>query len=49
MTTSPVSHFGVARYSQNLGNSNRVGALATLRQDERFDGLPAEVQCGGSD
>lgn len=47
-TTSPVSHFGVGRYSRNLGNSNRIGALATLRQDEGFDGQPAEVNTVGA-
>ena len=47
-TTSPVSHFGVARYSQNLGENNRIGMLATLRQDERFDGQPAEVNTVGA-
>jgi len=46
--TSPVSHFGVARYSQNLGNSNRVGALATFRQDESYDGNPAELNMVGA-
>ena len=46
--SNPVSHFGVARYSQNLGNSNRIGALATLRQDEGFDGRPAEFNTVGA-
>ena len=45
---SPTSHFGVARYSKNLGNSNRIGALATLRQDESLDAQPAEVNAVGA-
>ena len=46
--TSPASHFGVVRLSNNLGNNNRIGALATLRQDERFQGEPAEVNTVGA-
>ena len=45
---SPASHFGVARYSQNLGNSNRIGVLATLRQDEAMGVQQAEVNTVGA-
>lgn len=34
---SPVSHFGVARYSQNFGAQNRLGGMFTYRSDEKLE------------
>jgi len=36
---SPGSTFGVARYTQNYGKENNVGAMVTYRRDDSFSGL----------
>lgn len=34
---SPTSHFGVFRYSQNLGGQSRLGGMLTYRNDAKFE------------
>ncbi len=34
---SPVSHFGVFRYSKNLGSQSRLGGMLTYRNDAKFE------------
>lgn len=44
--SSPVSWFGVARYSKNVGTLSRVGGLLTLRNDEGFTGADGTTYPG---
>lgn len=44
----PASTFAVARYTQNVGGQNRVGALLTGRYDDAVDSLGARQNMVGS-
>jgi hypothetical protein len=35
--STPTTHFGVFRYSQNLGTQSRLGGMFTYRNDAQFD------------
>lgn len=44
----PSSWFGVGRYTQNIGENTRIGALATFRQDEAFGSSAAKTNLAGA-
>ena len=44
----PSSWFGVGRYTQNIGENTRIGALATVRHDEAFGANSAKTNVVGA-
>lgn len=45
---TPTSHMAVGRFIQNVGSTNRIGALATVRHDEGFAGMPSVLNAVGT-
>ena len=45
---TPTSHVAVGRFIQNIGSTNRIGALATVRHDEGFAGTPSVLNAVGT-
>ncbi len=45
---TPTSHVAVGRFIQNVGNTNRIGALATVRHDEGFADAPSVLNTVGT-
>lgn len=45
---TPSSHVAVGRFIQNFGSTNRIGALATVRHDEGFAGMPSVLNAVGA-
>ncbi len=45
---TPTSHVAVGRFIQNVGSTNRVGLLATVRHDEGFAGAPSALNAVGT-
>jgi hypothetical protein len=39
MDENPLTHFGVARYSRNIGKQNRLGALVTVKDTDKTNNL----------
>ena len=46
--SQPSSWFGVGRYTQNIGENARIGALATVRHDEAFGSQGAKTNIVGA-
>ncbi len=48
-TNSPLTHYAVGRYMENIGQQNRIGGLFTLKQTETLhDTLPGTSQWVGA-
>ena len=46
---NPLTYYAVARYSENIGRQNRIGALATFKnQNELNDSIPSQTNLTGS-
>ena len=45
---TPTSHVAVGRFIQNVGSTNRIGALATVRHDEGIAGMPSVLNAVGT-
>ena len=45
---TPTSHVAVGRFIQNVGSTNRIGALATVRHDDGIAGTPSVLNAVGT-
>ena len=45
---TPTSHVAVGRFIQNIGSTNRIGALATVRHDEGLANVPSVLNVVGT-
>ena len=45
---TPTSHVAVGRFIQNVGSTNRIGALATVRHDEGLASAPSVLNVVGT-
>ena len=45
---TPTSHVAVGRFIQNVGSTNRIGALATVRHDEGLANAPSVLNVVGT-